>query len=105
MNVWWGEVSDQEIMDAKAVIGQGGIGCEPASAASVAGLKKFRESGVIEKSATAVCIITGHQLKAPHPTVAYHSLTGDALAKEFADFGVTKKSVRQSAGAGEERIG
>lgn len=84
------EASDQEIMDAKAIVGRGGIGCEPASAASVAGLKKLVANGTIGKSETAVCIITGHQLKAPQPTVAYHSLSGDALSKEFADFGVTK---------------
>ncbi len=84
------EATDQEIMDAKAIVGRGGIGCEPASAASVAGLKKFVASGVIGKSETVVCIITGHQLKAPHPTVAYHSLKGAELSEEFHEFGVTK---------------
>ncbi len=41
------QVSDNEIMDAKAVIDASGVGCEPASAASVAGAKKLREKGVI----------------------------------------------------------
>ncbi len=41
------QVSDQEIMDAKAKVGAGGLGCEPASAASVAGAKRLREEGVI----------------------------------------------------------
>ncbi len=40
-------VTDQEILDAKAQVGAGGIGCEPASAASVAGTRKLREEGVI----------------------------------------------------------
>ena len=44
------QVTDQEIMDAKARVGSGGLGCEPASAASVAGAKKLREEGVIAPS-------------------------------------------------------
>ncbi len=66
-------VSDQEIMDAKARVGAGGLGCEPASAASVAGAKRLREAGVIAPSDRVVCILTGHQLKDPTATVAYHS--------------------------------
>jgi threonine synthase len=65
-------VSDQEIMDAKARVGAGGLGCEPASAASVAGAKRLREEGVIAPSDRVVCILTGHQLKDPTATVAYH---------------------------------
>ena len=41
------EVTDQEILDAKAKVGAGGLGCEPASAASVAGARKLRQEGVI----------------------------------------------------------
>jgi threonine synthase len=66
-------VSDQEIMDAKAKVGAGGLGCEPASAASVAGAKRLREEGVIAPSDRVVCILTGHLLKDPSATVAYHS--------------------------------
>jgi len=66
-------VSDQEIMDAKARVGAGGLGCEPASAASVAGARRLREEGVIAPSDRVVCILTGHQLKDPTATVAYHS--------------------------------
>jgi threonine synthase len=66
-------VSDQEIMDAKASVGAGGLGCEPASAASVAGAKRLRSEGVIAPSDRVVCILTGHQLKDPTATVAYHS--------------------------------
>ena len=66
------EVSEQEILDAKAHVGAGGLGCEPASAASVAGTKKLVAEGVMEKSDRVVCILTGHQLKDPNATVAYH---------------------------------
>lgn len=80
------DATDQEIMDAKAIVGRTGIGCEPASAASVAGLKKLIASGQIGKSERAVCIITGHQLKATDPAVAYHSLSGAALAEALKQY-------------------
>ena len=67
------EVNDQEILDAKAQVGAGGLGCEPASAASVAGAKLLRHEGVIGADETVVCILTGHQLKDPTATVAYHT--------------------------------
>jgi threonine synthase len=67
------KVSDQEILDAKAQVGAGGLGCEPASAASVAGLKHLVAEGVISPDERVVCILTGHQLKDPTATVAYHS--------------------------------
>jgi threonine synthase len=66
------EVSDADILEAKAVVGRWGLGCEPASAASVAGLKLLRKQGIIEAGETVVCILTGHQLKDPKVTVNYH---------------------------------
>ncbi|MBQ6827494.1 MAG: threonine synthase, partial [Thermoguttaceae bacterium] len=66
------KVSEQEIVDAKASVGANGFGCEPASAASVAGAKKLVAEGVIGKDERVVCILTGHQLKDPNATVAYH---------------------------------
>jgi threonine synthase len=66
-------VSDQEILDAKARVGAGGMGCEPASAASVAGAKLLAAEGVIGPDERVVCILTGHQLKDPTATVAYHA--------------------------------
>jgi threonine synthase len=66
------EVSDQEIMEAKAIVDSSGVGCEPASAASVAGAKKLRESGVIDGKEKVVCIITGNILKDPDATINYH---------------------------------
>ena len=66
------EANDQEILDAKAMVGAGGLGCEPASAASVAGLIKLRAEGVIAPSDKVVCILTAHQMKDSSATVAYH---------------------------------
>ena len=66
-------VSEQEIADAKAVIGRDGIGCEPASAATLAGVKRLVASGTIERSAKVVCILTGNLLKDPSYTIAYHT--------------------------------
>jgi threonine synthase len=67
------DVTDQQILDAKAKVGAGGLGCEPASAASVAGARKLRKEGIISAGERVVCILTGHQLKDPTATVAYHS--------------------------------
>jgi threonine synthase len=67
------EVSDEQMLNAKAQVGAHGFGCEPASAASVAGAKLLREEGVIGADERVVCILTGHQLKDPNATVAYHT--------------------------------
>jgi threonine synthase len=82
------QVSDQEIMDAKARVGAGGLGCEPASAASVAGAKRLREEGVIAPSDRVVCILTGHQLKDPTATVAYHGTDQENFEKVLGIRGV-----------------
>ena len=65
-------VSDAEILDAKAVIDAAGVGCEPASAASVAGVRKLRAAGIIAGDARVVCVLTGHVLKDPEVVTAYH---------------------------------
>jgi threonine synthase len=83
-------VSDQEIMDAKARVGAGGLGCEPASAASVAGARRLREEGVIAPSDRVVCVLTGHQLKDPTATVAYHSADQDLFDQVLASRGVRR---------------
>ncbi len=84
------QVSDQEIMDAKAKVGAGGLGCEPASAASVAGAKRLREEGVIAPGETVVCILTGHQLKDPTATVAYHGTDQENFEKVLGSRGVRR---------------
>src|SRR5205807_8074903 len=53
-------VTDDEIMEAKAVIDAAGIGCEPASAASVAGVRQLRQSGMIGAADRVVAVLTGH---------------------------------------------
>jgi threonine synthase len=66
------QVTDNEIMDAKAVIDKSGIGCEPASAAAIAGAKRLREKDVISKDETIVCVLTGNLMKDSDTTVKYH---------------------------------
>lgn len=86
------KVTDQDILDAKAKVGAGGIGCEPASAASVAGAKLLRQQGVIGSDDRVVCILTGHQLKDPNATVAYHSGDQEMFNNVLGSRGVKRAS-------------
>jgi threonine synthase len=65
-------VSEQEIADAKAVIGRDGIGCEPASATTVAGIRQLVTKGVIKKQESVVAVLTGHLLKDTDYVIKYH---------------------------------
>jgi len=65
-------VTDEQICDAKAIVGKFGLGCEPASAASIAGLKHLRAEGIIGSDERVACVLTGHALKDPNVTVNYH---------------------------------
>jgi len=67
------EVSDDEILEHRAMVARYGFGCEPASAASVAGLRRLRESQTISADDQVVCILTGHELKDANATVKYHT--------------------------------
>ncbi len=91
------EVSDQEILDAKAQVGAGGLGCEPASAASVAGLKLLVSEGVIGPDERVVCILTGHQLKDPTATVAYHTTDQEQFNKVLGSRGVRRAAFANRA--------
>jgi len=62
------EVTDEELMRAKRDIDRMGIGCEPASATTLAGVRKLRAAGVMHKSDRIVCVLTGHLLKDPGAT-------------------------------------
>jgi len=62
-------VSDSEIISAQKLLAKNGIGVEPASAASVAGLIKLSKLGMIEKDETVVCIATGNLLKDPETAI------------------------------------
>jgi threonine synthase len=67
------KVTEQEIADAKAVIGLCGIGCEPASAATLAGIKKLVAAGALAPSADVVAVLTGNVLKDPDYIYRYHT--------------------------------
>lgn len=91
------EVTDQQILDAKAQVGAGGLGCEPASAASVAGAKKLVSEGVIDADERVVCILTGHQLKDPTATVAYHTTDQELFNKVLGSRGVHRAAFANRA--------
>ncbi len=91
------EVNDQDMLDAKAQVGAGGLGCEPASAASVAGAKLLRSEGVIGPSDRVVCILTGHQLKDPTATVAYHTTDQQKFNEVLGSRGVKRASFANRA--------
>lgn len=92
-NGWVAEVGEQEIADAKAIIGQDGIGCEPASATALAGIKQLVENGTdeeVERDEDVVAILTGHVLKDPDYTVRYH--LGELFAEYVTETSVISKS-------------
>ncbi|MEO8294600.1 MAG: threonine synthase [Gemmatimonadota bacterium] len=99
-------VSDEAILEAKAVIDAAGVGCEPASAASVAGLKQLIGSGVIRKNERVVAILTGHVLKDPDTLMRYHQegVPPPAHANRpleiEANVGALERAVGQSKGTG-----
>jgi threonine synthase len=66
------QVSELEIAQAKAEIGAEGIGCEPASAVTLAGLKKLLQQGFVKPEETVVLILTGNLLKDPDFTMDFH---------------------------------
>ncbi len=84
------KVSDQEIIDCRARIAATGFGCEPASGATVAGVMKLRSEGLISSDDRVVCILTGHQLKDPDLTMAYHSADPALMSKKLIPAGVTQ---------------
>ena len=83
-------VTEQEIADAKAVIGRDGIGCEPASATTVAGIRKLVSERAIKEDETVVAVLTGHLLKDTDYVMKYHSDSliapdGERLASNFGN--------------------
>jgi threonine synthase len=72
------KVTEQEIADAKAIIGRCGIGCEPASAATLAGIRKLTAAGTIARDADVVAVLTGNVLKDPDYIYRYHTGTLEA---------------------------
>ena len=72
---WCLDVSEAEIAIAKAELGSEGLGCEPASAVTLAGLKKLRAQGKVAATETVVLVLTGHTLKDADYTIGFHQGT------------------------------
>jgi threonine synthase len=87
-------VTENEIADAKAIIGRDGIGCEPASATTVAGIKRLIAAGHINSSDNVVAVLTGHVLKDTDYAIKYHR--EDLFTPDRAT-GKTKEEQRISA--------
>ncbi len=79
---WCLDVSEGEIAVAKAEIGAEGLGCEPASAVTLAGLKKLRAGGKVAAGDSVVLVLTGHTLKDADYTIDFHK--GALLSEEEA---------------------
>ncbi len=85
-------VTDEEILSAyKLVASEEGIFCEPASAASLAGVIKLHKEGYFEKGETVVCTLTGNGLKDPDTVFR---VTGDTI-KVKAEFNEVKKVIER----------
>jgi threonine synthase len=78
------DVSEEEIGVAKAEVGADGVGCEPASAVTLAGLKKLVRSGFVKRGDSVVLVLTGHCLKDPEYTMDFHRdrAAGDASLRK-----------------------
>jgi threonine synthase len=92
-------VTEQEIADAKAIIGRDGIGCEPASATTVAGIRKLVGEGGIKEDESVVAVLTGQVLKDTDYVIKYHNQSlmdpdGRKIESRFAN-----RTVRASASA------
>jgi threonine synthase len=79
---WCLDATEAEIAIAKAELGAEGLGCEPASAVTLAGLKKLRAEGKIASNETVVLVLTGHTLKDADYTIEFHR--GTLLKEEEA---------------------
>ena len=91
-------VNEQEIADAKAVVGRDGIGCEPASATTVAGIRKLK----INENESVVAVLTGHVLKDTDYVMSYHTQNliapdGQRLAGTFANVPIRTQSLKSVA--------
>lgn len=87
------QVSEAEIAIAKAEIGSDGVGCEPASAVTLAGLKKLVKNGFVRAHDSVVLVLTGHLLKDPEYTINFHR--GDLSVPRVADAEFRHLTARQ----------
>ena len=96
-------VDDDEILDAKAAIDRSGIGCEPASAASLAGLRRLVREGIVGSDETAVALLTGHILKDTDAVTAYHFDDVDGAPRPRSEPADPRRGRAFRAGAGSRR--
>ena len=100
---WCLDVSEAEIAIAKAEIGAEGLGCEPASAVTLAGLKKLKAEGRIAANETVVLVLTGHTLKDADYTIDFHRGTlleaSEAAGSESAMAALQRNAVTTEATA------
>lgn len=87
-------VSEQEIADAKAIIGRDGVGCEPASATTVAGIRKLVSTGFIKSDQNVVAVLTGHMLKDTDYIISYHRRTLQTSETQRIDSSFANQSLR-----------
>ncbi|HUO15797.1 MAG TPA: threonine synthase [Verrucomicrobiae bacterium] len=87
------QVSEVEIAQAKAEIGAEGIGCEPASAVTLAGLKKLIQCGFVKPDESVVLVLTGNLLKDPDFTIEFHR--GELFKEIERGAGASLKAVRR----------
>ena len=89
---WVTSVEEQDIADAKAIIGADGIGCEPASATTLAAVRRLAREGTderIDPDEDVVAILTGNVLKDPDYTLRYHS--GELYEEFTTETAITNK--------------
>jgi threonine synthase len=89
------QVSEAEMGLAKAEIGSDGIGCEPASAVTLAGLKKLIKQGFVKHNEFVVLVLTGHVLKDPEFTLNFHRgdlFSGSEFAKDAAALAAQRRA-------------
>lgn len=91
------QVSDQEIMDAKAIVDNSGIGAEPASCATVAGIKKLNELGTFDKSDVVIGILTGNLLKDSDNVLNYHigKLKNKGIKSNFGNMPISIQAKKE----------
>ncbi len=89
-------VDDNAILNAKAVVDSAGIGAEPASCASVAGVRSAVASGLVAKTDRCVCLLTGNLLKDPEATLAYHENRLAGVNAERANLPVSIPATRDA---------
>ena len=85
---WCEQANESEIALAKAQIGAEGVGCEPASAVTLAGLKKLMAQGRVGTGERVVLLLTGHTLKDPEYTIDFHK---DLLASDMPEAAAYRK--------------